>query len=138
MEPNDPTSEDAPMDLTHMNLTHEQTAPMYGVIAHYYLGNKYSPSMTFVLQALAAIEATAPVSEDGRGFTSTLGDIIQHTNLDPSTVARTVGELEEAQILIRERHPFKASTFWITWENTLLGEEGADYLYAAQNHIWDN
>jgi len=135
MEPDDLT----PLStMTHMNLTHEQTAPIYGVIAHYYLGRKYSPSMTFVLQALAAIEATASISEDGRGFFATTGDIVQHTNLDMSTVDRVLTELENQEVLSRHRRPFKSSIFWITWENTLLGNEGAAYLHAAQNSIWDN
>ena len=125
-------------DILHMNLTPSQTAPIYGIISHYYLGTKHSPSMTYVLQALAAIEATANISEDGRGFFTTLGDIVQHTNLDASTVARTLTELEESGALARLRHPFKASTFWITWEDTLLGEEGADYLHAAQNYIYNH
>jgi hypothetical protein len=124
--------------MPHMNLTHEQTAPIYGVVAHYYLGHKYSPSMTFVLQALAAIEATASISEDGRGFFATMGDIVQHTNLDMSTVDRVLTELEKEEVLSRHRRPFKSSIFWITWENTLLGNEGAAYLHAAQNSIWDN
>lgn len=124
--------------MTHMNLTHEQTAPIYGVIAHYYLGHKYSPSMTFVLQALAAIEATASISEDGRGFFATMGDIVQHTNLDISTVDRVLTGLEKAEVLSRHRRPFKSSIFWVTWENTLLGNEGAAYLHAAQNSIWGN
>lgn len=135
MEPDDLS----PMlDITHMSLTHEQTAPIYGVIAHYYLGSKYSPSMTFVLQALAVIEATANISEDGRGFCASMGDIVQHTNLDASTVARVVNELEQSEVLARHRRPFKPSIFWVTWENTLLGDEGAAYLHAAQNLIWDN
>ena len=135
MEPNDLTS--API-LDHTDLTHAQTAPIYGVIAHYYLGSDYSPSMTFVLQALAAIEATANISEDGRGFFATMGDIVQHTNLDMSTVDRVLTELEHQEVLTRHRRPFKPSIFWVTWENTLLGDEGAAYLYAAQNLIWDN
>nr|DAM94615.1 MAG TPA: FaeA-like protein [Caudoviricetes sp.] len=135
MEPDDLT----PLStMTHMNLTHEQAAPIYGVIAHYYLGRKYSPSMTFVLQALAAIEATASISEDGHGFFATMGDIVQHANLDMSTVDRVLTELEKAEVLARHRRPFKPSIFWITWENTLLGNEGAAYLHAAQNSIWDN
>lgn len=135
MEPDDPT----PLStMTYMNLTHEQTAPIYGVIAHYYLGRKYSPSMTFVLQALAVIEATANISEDGRGFFATMGDIVQHTNLDMSTVDRVLTELENQEVFSRHRRPFKQSIFWITWENTLLGAEGAAYLYAAQNLIYDN
>lgn len=135
MEPDDTT----PMfDIAHMSLTHEQTAPIYGVIAHYYLGTKYSPSMTFVLQSLAAIEATANTSEDGHGFYASLGDIVQHSNLDASTVTRVINELEQAEVLARHRRPFKPSIFWVTWENTLLGDEGAAYLYAAQNLIWDN
>lgn len=121
-----------------MNLTPSQAAPIYGIISHYYLGTKHSPSMTYVLQALAAIEATASISEDGRGFFATLGDIVQHTNLDASTVARTLTELEESEVLTRLRNPFKPSTFWITWENTLLGEEGAGYLRAAQNDIYNH
>lgn len=135
MEPDDTT----PMlNITHMSLTHEQTAPIYGVIAHYYLGTKYSPSMTFVLQSLAAIEATANISEDGHGFYASLGDIVQHSNLDASTVTRVINELEQAEVLARHRRPFKPSIFWVTWENTLLGDEGAAYLHAAQNLIWDN
>lgn len=135
MEPDDLS----PMfDITHMSLTHEQTAPIYGVIAHYYLGSKYSPSMTFVLQALAVIEATANISEDGQGFCASMGDIVQHTNLDVSTVARVVNELEQSEVLARHRRPFKPSIFWVTWENTLLGDEGAAYLHAAQNLIWGN
>lgn len=135
MEPDDTT----PMfDIAHMSLTHEQTAPIYGVIAHYYLGTKYSPSMTFVLQSLAVIEATANISEDGHGFYASLGDIVQHSNLDASTVTRVINELEQAEVLARHRRPFKPSIFWVTWENTLLGDEGAAYLYAAQNLIWDN
>lgn len=135
MEPDDLT----PLPtMTHMNLTHEQTAPIYGVIAHYYLGSKYSPSMTFVLQSLAVIEATANISEDGRGFCASLGDIVQHSNLDASTVARVVTDLEQSEVLVRHRRPFKPSIFWVTWENTLLGDEGAAYLHAAQNLIWDN
>ncbi|WMC01298.1 hypothetical protein [Caudovirus D_HF2_7] len=135
MEPDDTT----PMlNITHMSLTHEQTAPIYGVIAHYYLGTKYSPSMTFVLQSLAVIEATANISEDGHGFYASLGDIVQHSNLDASTVTRVINELEQAEVLARHRRPFKPSIFWVTWENTLLGDEGAAYLYAAQNLIWDN
>lgn len=135
MEPDDTTSM---FNITHMSLTHEQTAPIYGVIAHYYLGAKYSPSMTFVLQSLAAIEATANISEDGHGFYASLGDIVQHSNLDASTVTRVINELEQAEVLARHRRPFKPSIFWVTWENTLLGDEGAAYLYAAQNLIWDN
>lgn len=135
MEPNDLTP---PSTMSHMNLTHEQTAPIYGVIAHYFLGRKYSPSMTFVLQALAVIEATANISEDGRGFFATMGDIVQHANLDMSTVDRVLTELEHQEVLSRHRRPFKQSIFWITWESTLLGEEGAAYLHAAQNLIWDN
>ena len=135
MEPDDTTSM---FNTTHMSLTHEQTAPIYGVIAHYYLGTKYSPSMTFVLQSLAAIEATANISEDGHGFYASLGDIVQHSNLDASTVTRVINELEQAEVLARHRRPFKPSIFWVTWENTLLGDEGAAYLYAAQNLIWDN
>lgn len=135
MEPDDTTSM---FNITHMALTHEQTAPIYGVIAHYYLGTKYSPSMTFVLQSLAAIEATANISEDGHGFYASLGDIVQHSNLDASTVTRVINELEQAEVLARHRRPFKPSIFWVTWENTLLGDEGAAYLYAAQNLIWDN
>lgn len=135
MEPDDTTSM---FNITHMSLTHEQTAPIYGVIAHYYLGTKYSPSMTFVLQSLAAIEATANISEDGHGFYASLGDIVQHSNLDASTVTRVINELEQAEVLARHRRPFKPSIFWVTWENTLLGDEGAAYLYAAQNLIWDN
>lgn len=135
MEPENLT---AASDINHMNLTHKQTAPIYGVIAHYYLGGKYSPSMTFVLQALAVIEATANISEDGRGFFVSAREIIQHTNLDASTVARVLTELEEAEVLTRKRRAFNPSTFWITWENTLLGEDGADYLHVAQNLIWDN
>lgn len=135
MEPADTT----PMfNITHMSLTHEQTAPIYGVIAHYYLGTKYSPSMTFVLQSLAVIEATANISEAGHGFYASLGDIVQHSNLDASTVTRVINELEQAEVLARHRRPFKPSIFWVTWENTLLGDEGAAYLYAAQNLIWDN
>lgn len=135
MEPDDLS----PMsDITHTSLTHEQTALIYGVIAHYYLGSKYSPSMTFVLQALAVIEATANISEDGRGFYASMGDIAQHTNLDVSTVARVVNELEQSEVLARHRRPFKPSIFWVTWENTLLGDEGAAYLHAAQNLIWGN
>nr|DAD91988.1 MAG TPA: Ftsk gamma domain [Siphoviridae sp. ctdoa10]DAE08825.1 MAG TPA: Ftsk gamma domain [Siphoviridae sp. ctAiL5] len=135
MEPDDTT----PMfNIAHMSLTHEQTAPIYGVIAHYYLGTKYSPSMTFVLQSLAVIEATANISEDGHGFYASLGDIVQHSNLDASTVTRVINELEQAEVLARHRRPFKPSIFWVTWENTLLGDEGAAYLYAAQNLIWDN
>lgn len=135
MEPDDTT----PMlNITHMSLTHEQTAPIYGVIAHYYLGTKYSPSMTFVLQSLAVIEATANISEDGHGFYASLGDIVQHSNLDASTVTRVINELEQAEVLARHRRPFKPSIFWVTWENTLLRDEGAAYLYAAQNLIWDN
>lgn len=132
MEPDDTT----PMfNIAHMSLTHEQTAPIYGVIAHYYLGTKYSPSMTFVLQSLAVIEATANISEDGHGFYASLGDIVQHSNLDASTVTRVINELEQAEVLARHRRPFKPSIFWVTWENTLLGDEGAAYLYAAQNLI---
>lgn len=135
MEPDDTT----PMfNITHMSLTHEQTAPIYGVITHYYLGTKHSPSMTFVLQSLAVIEATANISEDGHGFYASLGDIVQHSNLDASTVTRVINELEQAEVLARHRRPFKPSIFWVTWENTLLGDEGAAYLYAAQNLIWDN
>lgn len=135
MEPDDTT----PMfDITHTSLTHEQAAPIYGVIAHYYLGSKYSPSMTFVLQSLAVIEATANISEDGRGFCASVGDIVQHSNLDASTVARVMNELEQAEVLTRQRRPFKPSIFWVTWENTLLGNEGAAYLHAAQNLIWGN
>lgn len=135
MEPDDTT----PMfNIAHTSLTHEQTAPIYGVIAHYYLGTKYSPSMTFVLQSLAVIEATANISEDGHGFYASLGDIVQHSNLDASTVTRVINELEQAEVLARHRRPFKPSIFWVTWENTLLGDEGAAYLYAAQNLIWDN
>lgn len=135
MEPDDTT----PMfNIAHMSLTHEQTAPIYGVIAHYYLGTKYSPSMTFVLQSLAVIEATANISEDGHGFYASLGDIVQHSNLDASTVTRVINELEQAEVLARHRRPFKPSIFWVTWENTLLGDEGAAYLHAAQNLIWDN
>ena len=135
MEPDDTT----PMfDITHMSLTHEQTSPIYGVIAHYYLGTKYSPSMTFVLQSLAVIEATANISKDGHGFYASLGDIVQHSNLDASTVTRVINELEQAEVLARHRRPFKPSIFWVTWENTLLGDEGAAYLHAAQNLIWDN
>lgn len=135
MEPDDTTPT---LNITHMSLTHEQTAPIYGVIAHYYLGTKYSPSMTFVLQSLAVIEATANISEDGHGFYASLGDIVQHSNLDASTVTRVINELEQAEVLARHRRPFKPSIFWVTWENTLLGDEGAAYLYAAQNLIWDN
>ena len=135
MEHNDQAS--API-VDHMSLTHAQTAPIYGTISHYYLGTKHSPSMTYVLQALAAIEATASISRGGRGFFATLGDIVQHTNLDASTVARTLAELEESEVLTRLRQPFKPSTFWITWENTLLGEEGASYLRAAQNDIYNH
>lgn len=135
MEPDDTT----PMfNIAHMSLTHEQTAPIYGVIAHYYLGTKYSPSMTFVLQSLAVIEATANISEDGHGFYASLGGIVQHSNLDASTVTRVINELEQAEVLARHRRPFKPSIFWVTWENTLLGDEGAAYLHAAQNLIWDN
>ena len=135
MEPDDLT----PLStMSHMNLSHEQTAPIYGVIAHYYLGRKHSPSMTFVLQALAVIEATANISEDGRGFFATMGDIVQHTSLDMSTVDRVLTELENQEVLSRHRRPFKQSIFWITWENTLLGDEGAAYLYGAQNAIYDN
>lgn len=119
--------------LSHMDLSHEQTAPLYGVIAHYYLGSKYSPSMTFVLQALAVIEATAAIHEDGHGFFATMGDIVQHTNLDMSTVDRVLTDLEKQEVFARHRRPFKQSIFWITWENTLLGDEGAAYLYGAQN-----
>ncbi len=122
--------------MAHMYLTHEHTAPIYGVIAHYYLGRKYPSSMTFVLQALAVIEATASISEDGRGFLATMGDIVQHANLDISTVDRVLTELENAEILTRQRRPFKSSIFWITWENTLLGNEGAAYLHAAQDAIY--
>ena len=121
--------------LDHMDLSHEQTAPVYGVIAHYYLGSKYPSSMTFILQALAAIEATAPIAEDGHGFFATAGDIVEHTNLEASTVARVLNALEDAEVLVRRTHPFKPTAFWITWENTLLGDEGASYLYAAQNLI---
>lgn len=123
-------------DFNHMNLTHEQTAPMYGVISHYYLGNKYPPGMTYVLQALAAIEATAPITEDGRGFFATLGDIVQHTNLEITTVSRILRTLESEDVIVRKGQPFKKSTFWITWENTLLGADGADYLHSAQNAIY--
>lgn len=119
--------------LNHMDLSHEQTAPMYGVIAHYYLGSKYPSSMTFILQALAAIEATAPITEDGYGFCTTMGDIVEHTNLEASTVARVLNALEDAEVLTRRTRPFKPSIFWVTWENTLLGDEGATYLRGAQN-----
>lgn len=135
MEPNDLTS--API-LDHTDLTHAQTAPIYGVIAHYYLGSDYSPSMTFVLQSLAVIEATASISEDGRGFFATMSAVAKHTNLDMSTVDRALTALEKAEVLKRHHRPFKQSIFWITWENTLLGDEGASYLYAAQNLIWGN
>ena len=135
MEPDDTTPA---FDITHTSLTHEQTALIYGVIAHYYLGSKYSPSMTFVLQSLAVIEATANISEDGRGFCASMGDIVQHSNLDASTVVRVMKELEQAEVLTRQRRPFKPSIFWVTWENTLLGNEGAAYLRAAQNLIWGN
>lgn len=121
-----------------MNLTPCQAAPIYGTISHYYLGTKCSPSMTPVLQALAAIEATAKIAEDGRSFFANLGDIVQHTNIDASTVARTLALLEEQEVLVRERRPFKPSVFKITWENTLLGEEGADCLHAAQNDIYNH
>lgn len=124
--------------INHMNLTHTQTAPIYGVIAHYYLGTKNPPSMTPVLQALAAIEATAKIAEDGRSFFANLGDIVQHTNIDASTVARTLALLEEQEVLVRERRPFKPSVFKITWEMTLLGDEGADCLHAAQNDIYNH
>ena len=117
----------------HMDLSHEQTAPVYGVVAHYYLGSKYPPSMTFILQALAVIEATAPTAEDGHGFFATMGDIVEHTNLEASTVARILNALEDAEVLVRRTRPFKPTTFWITWENTLLGDEGAAYLHAVQN-----
>lgn len=120
-------------DLNHMDLSHEQTAPVYGVIAHYYLGSKYAPSMIFVLQALAVIEATAPITEDGYGFFATMGDIVEHTNLEASTVARVLNALEDAGVLTRRSRPFKPSLFWVAWENTLLGAEGAAYLYASQN-----
>lgn len=134
MEPN----EEPQTGFDHMTLTHEQTAPMYGVISHYYLGSKYPPGVTYVLQALAAIEATAPIAEDGRGFFSTLGDIVQHTNLEITTVSRVLRALEAEDVIVRERRPFKDSTFWITWENTLLGTDGARYLHAAQNAIYDH
>ena len=119
--------------LDHMDLSHERTAPMYGVISHYYLGSKYPSSMTFILQALAAIEATAPIAEDGYGFFATMGDIVEHTNLEASTVARVLNALEDAEVLTRRTRPFKPSIFWVTWENTLLGDEGAAYLHEAQN-----
>ena len=121
--------------LNHMDLSHEQTAPMYGAIAHYYLGSKYPSSMTFILQALAAIEATAPIAEDGYGFFATMGDIVEHTNLEASTVARVLNALEDAEVLTRSSRPFKPSLFRVTWENTLLGAEGAAYLHAAPNLI---
>lgn len=124
-------------DFDHMTLTHEQSAPMYGVISHYYLGNKYPSGVTYVLQALAAIEATAPIAEDGRGFFATLGDIVQHTNLEITTVSRILRTLEAEGVIVRKGQPFKKSTFWITWENTLLGPDGADYLHAAQNAVYD-
>ena len=135
MEPSDQTS--API-VDHTNLTHAQTAPIYGVISHYYLGSDYSPSVTFVLQSLAVIEATASISEDGRGFFATMSAIAKHASLDLSTVDRVLTALEKAEILKRQHRPFKQSIFWITWENTLLGDEGANYLYAAQNLIWYN
>lgn len=119
--------------LGHMNLSHEQTALVYGVIAHYYLGSKCPPSMTFILQALAVIEATAPIAEDGHGFFATTGDIVEHANLEASTVARVLNALEDAEVLARHTRPFKPTIFWITWENTLLGDEGAAYLHVAQN-----
>jgi hypothetical protein len=134
MEPN----EEPPEPINHMNLTHEQSAPMYGVISHYYLGNKYPSGMTYVLQALAAIEATAPITEDGRGFFATMGDIVQHTNLEITTVSRILRTLEAEDVIVRKGQPFKKSTFWITWENTLLGADGADYMRAAQNAIYDH
>lgn len=134
MEPDDLTQLSA---MSHMDLSYDQTAPLYGVISHYYLGSKYSPSMTFVLQALAVIEATAPIHEDGYGFFATMGDIVQHTNLDMSTVDRVLTELEKQEVLSRHRRPFKQSIFWITWENTLLGDEGAAYLREARNAIYD-
>lgn len=133
MEPDD-TSQ---ADFDHMTLTHEQTAPMYGVISHYYLRSKYPPGVTYVLQALAAIEATAPIAEDGRGFFATLGDIVQHTGLEITTVSRILRTLEAEGVIARKRQPFKNSTFWITWENTLLGADGADYMHAVQNAIYD-
>ena len=132
MEPDD-TSQ---FDFDHTTLTHEQTAPMYGVISHYYLGSKYPSGVTYVLQALAAIEATAPFAEDGRGFFATLGDIVQHTNLEITTVSRILRTLEAEGVVIRKGQPFKKSTFWITWENTLLGTDGAHYLQAAQNAVY--
>lgn len=129
--------EETQAHITHMTLTHEQSAPIYGVISHYYLGNKYPSGMTYVLQALAAIEATAPIAEDGRGFFATLGDIVQHTGLEITTVSRILRTLEAADVIVRKGQPFKKSTFWITWENTLLGPCGADYMHAAQNAVYD-
>lgn len=122
-------------NLNHMDLHHEQTAPVYGVIAHYYLGSKCPPSMPLILQALAAIEATAPVTEDGYGFFATVGDIVEHTHVEASTVARILNALEDAEVLVRHTRPFKPTAFWVTWENTLLGIEGAAYLRGAQNHL---
>lgn len=124
--------------LDHMNLSPEQTAPLYGVIAHYYLDSKYPSSMTSVLQALAVIEATAPTAEDGYGFFATKGDIVEHTNLEATTVSHILNTLEDAEVLVRHTRPFKPSIFWITWKNTLLGEEGVPYLRAAQIYLMNS
>jgi DNA-binding IclR family transcriptional regulator len=123
--------------LNHMTLLPEMAAPMYGVISHYYLGSKYPSGVTYVLQALAAIEATAPIAEDGISFFATLGDIVQHTGLEITTVSRILRTLEAEDVVVRKGQPFKKSTFRITWENTLLGADGADYMRAAQNAVYD-
>lgn len=57
-------------------------------------------------------------------------------NLDMSTVDRVLTELEKTGALKRQHRPFKQSIFWVTWENTLLGNAGANYLHAHQNTIW--
>lgn len=119
--------------MEHKRLPLEQSAPICGVISHYYLNTLCAPSMTPILQTLAILEVTAEPWEDGNGFLAKLEDFKQYVPFDTSTILRSLSTLEEMGIIVRWVRPFHPTVFWVEWQHTLLGEEGAEYLHKVQS-----
>lgn len=120
------------------NLPHQLTAPIYGVISHYYLDTRLSHGEYRTLQALAIIEAVAPRASDFT-FYATSRDFGRLTDLTEVTTWRALSFLEDAGLIQRTTQKPNPSIFCAHWENSLLPTEATlcltDYQIALREHV---
>lgn len=113
------------------NLPHQLTAPIYGLISHYYIDSTLNHGEYRTLQALAIIEAVAPRASDFT-FYATSRDFTRLTDLTEVTVWKALSSIECDGLIQRTKRNSKPSIFYAHWENSLLPMDATLYLTEYQ------